>query len=98
MVHDPLAMPRAISNVHVKSARALISPSDLIKEPRIVDHYRRLIESKMAGLPSYETVKKFRLLPSELTLEEGELTPTMKVKRRIIEAKYSDLIASMYNE
>ncbi|MCI0566931.1 MAG: long-chain fatty acid--CoA ligase [Acidobacteria bacterium] len=73
-------------------------PSDLIKEPRIVDHYRRLIESKMAGLPSYETVKKFRLLPSELTLEEGELTPTMKVKRRIIETKYADLIASMYNE
>ncbi len=73
-------------------------PSDLIKEPRIVDHYRRLVESKMAGLPSYETVKKFRLLPSELTLEEGELTPTMKVKRRVIETKYSDLIASMYNE
>jgi len=73
-------------------------PSDLIKEPRVVDHYRRLVESKMTGLPSYETVKKFRLLPSELTMEEGELTPTMKVKRRIIEAKYSDLIAAMYNE
>ena len=73
-------------------------PSDLIKEPRIVDHYRRLVESKMAGLPSYETVKKFRLLPSELTLEDGELTPTMKVKRRVIETKYSDLIASMYND
>jgi len=71
-------------------------PSDLIKEPRVVDHYRRLVETKMAGLPSYETVKKFRLLPSELTLEDGELTPTMKVKRRVVEAKYSDLIASMY--
>jgi long-chain acyl-CoA synthetase len=52
----------------------------------------------MEGLPSYETVKKFRLLPSELTLEEGELTPTMKVKRRVVESKYADLIASMYNE
>jgi long-chain acyl-CoA synthetase len=73
-------------------------PSDLVKEPRVVDHYRRLVDSKMAGLPSYETVKKFRLLPSELTLEDGDLTPTMKVKRRVIETKYSDLIASMYNE
>jgi len=72
--------------------------SDLVKEPRVVDHYRRLVDSKMAGLPSYETVKKFRLLPSELTLEEGELTPTMKVKRRVVETKYADLIASMYNE
>ncbi|HEV8374925.1 MAG TPA: long-chain fatty acid--CoA ligase [Candidatus Polarisedimenticolia bacterium] len=73
-------------------------PSDLVKEPRIVDHYRRLLETRMAGLPSYETVKKFRLLPRELSQGEGELTPTLKLKRRVIEAKYSDLIASMYNE
>jgi len=72
--------------------------SDLVKEPRIVDHYRRLVESRMAGLPSYETVRKFRLLPRELTQEDGELTPTLKLKRRVIEARFSDLIASMYNE
>jgi long-chain acyl-CoA synthetase len=73
-------------------------PSDLVKEPRVVDHFRRLVEAKMSGLPAYETVKKFRLLPRELSADDGELTPTMKPKRRIIEAKYADLIASMYNE
>ncbi|PYQ13442.1 MAG: long-chain fatty acid--CoA ligase [Acidobacteria bacterium] len=73
-------------------------PSDLIKEPRVVDHYRRLMESRMAGLPSYETVKKFRLLPRELTQEDGELTPTTKLKRRVIESKFAELIASMYKE
>jgi len=73
-------------------------PWDLIKETRIVDHYRRLVERKMTGLPAYETVKKFRLLPMELTQELGDLTPTLKVRRRVVEAKFADLIASMYNE
>ncbi|HEU4403069.1 MAG TPA: AMP-binding protein, partial [Candidatus Polarisedimenticolia bacterium] len=73
-------------------------PADLLENPRVLDLYRRRIEAKMAGLPSYETVKKFRLLPKELTQEAGELTPTLKLKRRVIEQKYADLIESMYRD
>src|SRR5207249_4038304 len=54
--------------------------SDLLANPRVLDLYRRRIEAKMAGLPQYETVKKFRFLPKELTQEDGDLTPTLKVK------------------
>jgi long-chain acyl-CoA synthetase len=71
---------------------------DLIKNPRVVDLVRRRIEAKMTGLPSYETVKKFCLLPKELTQETGELTPTLKFKRRVIEQRYAELIESMYRE
>jgi len=71
---------------------------DLVKNPRIIDLIRRRIEAKMAGLPSYETVKKFFLLPRELTQESGDLTPTLKVKRRVVEKKYADQIESMYRE
>jgi long-chain acyl-CoA synthetase len=74
------------------------SVEDLIQDPRVLDLYRRRIEAKMAGLPSYETVKKFRLLPGELTQDAGELTPTLKVKRRVIEQKFAGLIESMYEE
>src|SRR5262249_16772089 len=71
---------------------------DLVAHPRVVDLIRRRIAAKMDGLPSYETVKKFRLLPRELTQESGDLTPSLKLKRRVIEQKYASLIESMYRE
>ena len=71
---------------------------DLIRHPQVLDLFRRRVEAKMAGLPSYETIKKFRLLPKDLSQEAGELTPTLKVKRRVIEEKYAGLIESMYAE
>ncbi len=50
------------------------------------------------SLASYETVKKFRILPRDFTIEDGELTPTLKVKRRIVQKKHEGLIDSMYDE
>ncbi len=72
--------------------------AELLTDPRVLDLYRRRIEAKMAGLPHYETVKQFRLLPRELTQENGEMTPTLKIKRRVIAEKYAGLIESMYRE
>jgi len=71
---------------------------ELLENPRVLDLYRRRVEEKMRGLPSYETVKKFRLLPRELTQEKGELTPTLKLRRRVIEERYAALIESIYKE
>jgi len=72
--------------------------AELLGNPRVLDLFRRRIEEKMQGLPSYETVKKFRLLPRELTQEEGDLTPTLKIKRRVVAEKYAGLIEEMYEE
>ena len=47
-------------------------------------------------LPSYETLKKFAILPLDLTLEDGDLTPSLKLKRKAVEAKYKDLLDSFY--
>ncbi|HKA88360.1 MAG TPA: long-chain fatty acid--CoA ligase [Haliangiales bacterium] len=55
-----------------------------------------IIAQKNRELASYEQVKKFRLLPRELTQEEGELTPTLKVKRKVVGERYAALIESMY--
>ncbi|MCK6552340.1 long-chain fatty acid--CoA ligase [Myxococcota bacterium] len=49
-----------------------------------------------AGLPSFEQIKRFDVLPSELTIESGELTPTLKVKRRVITERYRAVIEGLY--
>ncbi len=71
---------------------------ELRDDPRIVELYRQRVASRMEGLSNFEKVKKFRLLPRELSMEEGELTPTLKTKRRVVEEKFADLIESMYGD
>ena len=66
--------------------------------PEVRDLYGEIIERCNKGLARYEQVKKFVLLPAEMTLEGGELTPTLKIKRRVVEEKYRDLIDSLYTE
>jgi long-chain acyl-CoA synthetase len=50
-----------------------------------------------AKLPSYATIKKYRVLPSDFSIENGELTPSLKVKRKVCTEKYSHEIKSLYN-
>ncbi len=58
--------------------------------------FEELLEKINHDKSSYETLKKFCLVPRDFTIEAGELTPTLKVKRRVIEEKYSHLIDTMY--
>ena len=54
------------------------------------------VASVTEGLAKFETVKKIALLEKELSVDGGELTPTMKMKRRVIDTKYKDVIDKMY--
>ena len=54
------------------------------------------IDAINATLSSWETVKRFALLEEDFTIQGGELTPTMKVKRKIVEEKRKDVIESLY--
>jgi len=56
-----------------------------------------LIDEMNGDLARYETVKKFAILPADFTQETGELTPTMKVKRKVVEAKYKDVLDGFYS-
>ncbi|NOQ41172.1 MAG: hypothetical protein GQ563_01540 [Desulfuromusa sp.] len=49
-----------------------------------------------SALPSYETIKKFVILPQEFSIDAGELTPTLKLKRKIICEKYREEIEKLY--
>jgi long-chain acyl-CoA synthetase len=76
----------------------LETPEQFCKSPRIIDLIERQVAAATRGLARYETVKKIALLENELTVDGGELTPTLKVKRRVVDQKYKDIIDRMYNE
>jgi long-chain acyl-CoA synthetase len=69
---------------------------DLVHRPEIVAHYEQAVKEATDGLARFEQIKKIALLPREFSLEGGELTPTLKVKRRVVEQKYKDMIDRMY--
>jgi long-chain acyl-CoA synthetase len=74
------------------------SRSELCKHPRIIDLLQRQIDRLTPNLAKYERIKKVALLENEFTIEGGELTPTLKVKRRVIDQKYRDVIEKLYDE
>ncbi|MBX3293218.1 MAG: long-chain fatty acid--CoA ligase [Acidobacteria bacterium] len=71
--------------------------SDFCTHPRILDLIERQIALILDGLGQFEKVKKFALLEKELSVENGELTPTLKVKRRVIDERYRDVIENLYS-
>jgi long-chain acyl-CoA synthetase len=71
-------------------------PSALAKHPKIVERVARTVEEKNTNLQSYAKIKKFALLPADFTLEGGELTPTLKVKRKVVADKYKKELEALY--
>jgi long-chain acyl-CoA synthetase len=72
------------------------SLNDAVKEPRLIEAFQNEIDIHNQHFGSWEQIKKFKLTPNEWTIEDGHLTPTMKLKRKVIAEKNSDLIESMY--
>lgn len=70
--------------------------AELLRNSRVVEFFERRINELQKGLAKYEQVKKFTLLPRAFSMEQGEITPTMKLRRRIIEATYKQEIDAMY--
>ncbi len=70
---------------------------DAVHNPKVLDLYRELIDSFNKFFNHVEQVKKFELLPHEWTIDSGELTPTLKLKRKVIMEKYKDAFERIYN-
>ena len=71
---------------------------DLVKKEEIVRFIQEQVDHSASNLASYEKVKKIALLDKEFEIEKGEITPTLKVKRNIVEEKYRGVIDAMYRE
>ncbi len=74
----------------------LKTPAEFCRNPRIINLIERQIAELTANLSRYEKVKRIALLERELTVEGGELTPTLKVKRRVVNEKYGAIIERIY--
>lgn len=74
------------------------SNEELIELDLIKDIYKKEIRSFSRELASHEKIRDFRLVPNEFTVETGEITPTLKVKRRVIADKYGHLIEDIFRD
>jgi len=77
---------------------SITSHAEMCKHPRIIDLFERQVESLTPDLAKYEKIKRIALLENEFTIEGGELTPTLKVKRRVVDEKFRDVIDRIYEE
>ncbi len=72
--------------------------SALLASPQVMAAFQAVVDAVNRDLARFEAVKKFRLAPEPLTMDGGELTPTLKVKRRVVEKHYGHLIEALYSE
>jgi long-chain acyl-CoA synthetase len=68
----------------------------LVEDKKVVAEYQRIVDEVNKQLPQYETMKRMHIVPDEWAIESGELTPSMKLKRRIVEKKYAQKITAFY--
>ena len=99
--HFPAAL--IVPNLTALAARVGVPcPSDeagrreLLGRSDVHGLYAKIVEHVNATLAQFERIKKFHLLPREFSQEAGDLTPTLKVKRRVVEERYSEEIEELY--
>ncbi len=71
-------------------------PTVLAKHPKIVERVQRTVDAKNSELQSYAKVKKFAILPEDFTVDNGALTPTLKVKRKVISERHRATLDALY--
>ncbi|MFA5665228.1 long-chain fatty acid--CoA ligase [Castellaniella sp.] len=76
---------------------AFTNYTNLSAQPQVYDMIRREIEQVNAGLPAWQQVRKFLLLYKELDPDDGELTRTRKIRRKVVQEKYADIIDAIYD-
>lgn len=103
VVGDKRKFPSALvvpnmANVKKFAASKNIPEQEILSNPEVIKEIERDLDSLSKDLAPFERVKKIALLEKEFTIESGELTPSLKIKRNVVEKKYRELIDSLYRE
>ena len=75
---------------------AFTTTEEITRHPKLVEAFAAVVETTNEKLASYEQIKKHAVLPLMLSIDDGTLTPTLKVKRRVVEKQYLELIEGLY--
>jgi long-chain acyl-CoA synthetase len=89
-----LAALITVSEATSKKAQAI--KGNVITDASIVADVKKIVDQVNQHLSSYEQIKRFVVLAKEFSIEEGEMTPTLKMKRNVVENRYADVIEQMY--
>jgi len=89
--------PEAIEGWAKEEGLSYSSVEELARSQEVHDLIERFVGRSNQQLERWETIKKFEILATELSVDEGEVTPSMKVRRRAVEKKYADVLNSMYD-
>ena len=92
LVPDFSRLEARLHEMRLKAA----SREDLVRHPEVLRLYQEILDRLNGSLAQFERVKRFALLPTEFTMERGELTPTMKVRRQVVEQRWRPLIDAIY--
>jgi long-chain acyl-CoA synthetase len=74
-----------------------LSDEELLRHPKVNEHFKELVESFNKFFNHVEQIKKFELLPHEWSVDTGEMTPKLSLKRKVVMEKYRDAIERIYS-
>jgi long-chain acyl-CoA synthetase len=90
---DADSLPRLCEQLGIGT----MSMEEAAQNETIIATVQKYVDEVNANLARYETIKYFRILPNDFSIETGELTPTLKMKRKVVNQKYNHIIDSMYD-
>ena len=70
--------------------------NELLERPEVIQYVDKKLKKLTSELARFQQIRTFKLIPDLFTIENDELTPTLKIKRKVVEKKYADLIVQMY--
>jgi len=83
---------------HLDQKNIQVDSNNLSEEPLVVTIIQQEVDKVNINLPPWEQIKKYQLLPQPLSIERGELTPKMSVRRQTVSNSYADLIEKIYSD
>jgi long-chain acyl-CoA synthetase len=96
IVPDFAALERRVQGVGRSPGAGSQSRADLVRRADVVALYQEIVDALNLDLSPFERIKRIAILPSEFTVESGELTPTLKVKRKVVEERWRGEIDKLY--